>query len=239
MFLIGPVYSVDVKVTLQFKHESLIESCSTGCCYLSLVFLHIIAVAFKTWHRSNFRPVYFPMKVNRKLIVGSVEARMKTVGGRQIIREECFKKNHPHPKLFHSTYQLLENIKKIKKAFSFVHYERITGQCHGFEALSRHHCSDKGGKWIPGFDISGHCFLLIYSVLIVCEEAIAFKNWPTSPKNTPKHITTPKEYEDFQVASRLVQYLFIAKTVFHFLWDVQLVITSLYYHTLSINSWVL
>ena len=37
------------------------------------------------WHRSNFRPVYFPMKVNRKLKVGSVEARMKTVGGRQII----------------------------------------------------------------------------------------------------------------------------------------------------------
>uniref|UniRef100_A0A914BXD4 Uncharacterized protein n=1 Tax=Acrobeloides nanus TaxID=290746 RepID=A0A914BXD4_9BILA len=115
----------------------------------------------------------------------------------------------------------------------FVHFERRTGQCHGFEALSRHHCSDKGGKWIPGFDISGHCFLLIYSVLIMCEEAVAFKNWPTSPKTTPQHIPSAREYVEFHVASGHVQYLFIAMAVFHFLWDVQLVITTLYYHTLS------
>uniref|UniRef100_A0A914D7I7 Uncharacterized protein n=1 Tax=Acrobeloides nanus TaxID=290746 RepID=A0A914D7I7_9BILA len=73
-----------------------------------------LGVATCLWYFCTSLPVYFPMKVNRKLIVGSVEARMKTVGGRQIIREECFKKNHSYPKLFHSTYQLLENIKNFK-----------------------------------------------------------------------------------------------------------------------------
>ncbi|VDO52428.1 unnamed protein product [Haemonchus placei] len=35
---------------------------------------------------------------------------------------------------------------------------------------SRTMCKEKGGVWIPGFDISGHCFLLIYSMLVMAEE---------------------------------------------------------------------
>ncbi|VDK43800.1 unnamed protein product [Anisakis simplex] len=53
---------------------------------------------------------------------------------------------------------------------SFVTFERMTGYCHGAKSSSRSTCYSNGGKWMPGIDISGHCFLLIYSILIMCEE---------------------------------------------------------------------
>lgn len=46
----------------------------------------------------------------------------------------------------------------------------MTGHCHGSKLSPRSTCSIDGGKWVPGFDISGHCFILIYSILIMCEE---------------------------------------------------------------------
>lgn len=52
----------------------------------------------------------------------------------------------------------------------FVNFERMTGHCHGSEISSRSSCREDGGKWVPGFDISGHCFILIYSSLMICEE---------------------------------------------------------------------
>ncbi|KJH51059.1 hypothetical protein DICVIV_02726 [Dictyocaulus viviparus] len=36
---------------------------------------------------------------------------------------------------------------------------------------------DRGGVWIRGFDFSGHCFLMIYSMLVMAEEAHAFREW--------------------------------------------------------------
>lgn len=54
-------------------------------------------------------------------------------------------------------------------------YEQHTAQCYGAEHAQRHTCDLEGGKWVPGFDISGHTFLLIYCILIICEEV--FFNW--------------------------------------------------------------
>uniref|UniRef100_A0A0N5CHF8 Uncharacterized protein n=1 Tax=Strongyloides papillosus TaxID=174720 RepID=A0A0N5CHF8_STREA len=47
------------------------------------------------WHRSNFRPFYFPFHMNQKLKTGSFEARQKTYGGRlmimrRVLREQPF-----------------------------------------------------------------------------------------------------------------------------------------------------
>ncbi|MFH4976899.1 hypothetical protein AB6A40_003608 [Gnathostoma spinigerum] len=47
------------------------------------------------WHRSNFRPCYFPFKLLEKLNTDTVEARMKTRGGRlmlmrRVLREQPF-----------------------------------------------------------------------------------------------------------------------------------------------------
>ncbi|CAJ0930387.1 unnamed protein product, partial [Mesorhabditis belari] len=47
------------------------------------------------WHRSNFRPCYFPFKLQEKLNTQTIETRTKTRGGRlmlmrRVLREQPF-----------------------------------------------------------------------------------------------------------------------------------------------------
>ena len=39
-----------------------------------------------------------------------------------------------------------------------------------FSGTSAEICLANEGKWRAGFDISGHCFLLIYLIMIIVEE---------------------------------------------------------------------
>ncbi|EFO17685.1 hypothetical protein LOAG_10816 [Loa loa] len=104
---------------------------------------------------------------------------------------------------------------------SFVVFEHMTGHCYGSELSPRSSCSVDGGKWVPGFDISGHCFILIYSSLIICEEALAFRSI------TIVHRTrrTPSVKNE-----NLIRIFFICMCVLHLLWDFELLISVLYYH---------
>ena len=118
---------------------------------------------------------------------------------------------------------------------AFMRYEQHTARCHGAEHALRHTCDLEGGKWVPGFDISGHSFLLIYSILVICEEASSFRYWPSTPLTTTsqRRISTTnrrEEYDFFQKYTKYVQYLFVGLFILHLFWDVQLVITVLYYH---------
>lgn len=117
---------------------------------------------------------------------------------------------------------------------SFVKFEQITGNCHGNEkGASRNDCSDLGGKWIPGFDISGHTFILIYSILVIAEEASAFRNWPSGPARSVQHIPNRQEYENYQKITKVIQTFFIALAILTFVWDFQLLVTILYYHSVG------
>lgn len=58
----------------------------------------------------------------------------------------------------------------------FVYVESKTGSCSGGKITSRTTCLNKGHKWI-GFDISGHCFLLIFCHLLISEELRTLFNW--------------------------------------------------------------
>uniref|UniRef100_A0A915EHX4 Uncharacterized protein n=1 Tax=Ditylenchus dipsaci TaxID=166011 RepID=A0A915EHX4_9BILA len=104
----------------------------------------------------------------------------------------------------------------------FIHVEQRTGKCHGALNSERFTCSVDGGKWIPGFDISGHSFLLIYSMLIICEER---------SRPTPQHIPNRFEYENFKELTKTIRYLFLGLFVLHLVWDFQLIVTALFYHT--------
>ncbi|KAI6179893.1 hypothetical protein M3Y98_00660300 [Aphelenchoides besseyi] len=116
---------------------------------------------------------------------------------------------------------------------TFTALERVTSKCHGATALQRRECFDLGGKWVPGFDISGHTFILLYSILLMSEEAISFRNWPISPKSTPINQPNKNDQSEFQKRTRTVQWLFIGIFIVHIIWDFQLIITSLYYHAVS------
>jgi len=116
---------------------------------------------------------------------------------------------------------------------SFAVFEKLTGKCMGATAGHRNECFANGGKWIPGFDISGHTFILLYSILLMSEEAMSFRNWPISPKGSPKKEVNKVEHGDHQKRTRTVQWLFLGIFFVHIIWDFQLIVTSLYYHTVS------
>ncbi|TKR93067.1 hypothetical protein L596_007596 [Steinernema carpocapsae] len=110
---------------------------------------------------------------------------------------------------------------------TFVSIEQKSGSCsikHG--SLSRADCRLKGGSWNRGFDISGHCFLMIYSILIICEEAVAFRRWPEYAGQGDA-----ESIEDYRKNTNRVRWLFVGMLALHLLWDFQLVWTVLYYHT--------
>eukprot|EP00079_Xenopus_tropicalis_P030724 XP_012826930.1 PREDICTED: fat storage-inducing transmembrane protein 2 isoform X1 [Xenopus tropicalis] len=64
----------------------------------------------------------------------------------------------------------------------FLYIENITGSCYESEAMSdpkehqdRRECRLHSGYW-HGFDISGHCFLLSYCILLILEETSIISN---------------------------------------------------------------
>jgi hypothetical protein len=113
----------------------------------------------------------------------------------------------------------------------FVWFARFRGWCHGVDGALRDECALQGGKWVPGFDISGHAFILVYSVLLMSEEAAAFRNWPSTPHSSPQHLPSKTDFDNYKASTKIIQALFVGLFVLHLIWDVQLLVTSLYYHT--------
>lgn len=58
--------------------------------------------------------------------------------------------------------------------FEIIEYR--SGICSVTKYLTKSTCAAKGYKW-RGFDISGHCFLLIWNNLFILEEAKAYLGW--------------------------------------------------------------
>ncbi|VDN51405.1 unnamed protein product [Dracunculus medinensis] len=109
----------------------------------------------------------------------------------------------------------------------FVAVEHMSAYCYGAKTSSRSDCASCGGKWVPGFDISGHCFLLIYSILIICEEvgkflprfelfkmvSLAFRSLPFFV--VKKKMATEKMAASYEIA------------------DFELMVSVIYYHRIS------
>uniref|UniRef100_F1KYF4 FIT family protein n=1 Tax=Ascaris suum TaxID=6253 RepID=F1KYF4_ASCSU len=110
----------------------------------------------------------------------------------------------------------------------FVTFEQMTGHCHGASSSSRSTCSSNGGKWVPGFDISGHCFILIYSILIICEESVSFRQLQTTRR---KSTSSELYMVDNYIA--IARFFFLLMLVLHVLWDFELLVSVLYYHHLA------
>jgi len=111
----------------------------------------------------------------------------------------------------------------------FIIIERYTSTCDGFEGHpSRSSCVENGGKWISGFDISGHCFMLVFANLIMNEEALNLFN---NAKGRESH--EMKFKQNHKSRRNAIHYLFLSMFFLSLLWDFQIIITSIYYHTVS------
>lgn len=133
------------------------------------------------------------------------------------------------------------------KSFNFI--ENMYGRCNmrGFETKPT--CLKAGHFW-NGFDISGHVFILIYSSLVLIEEARPIVGWEhikehlrneehnriSHEKSTTNPLRNLSDHEFNLVKQLYEQYtpyirmLFIGISVLQLLWDVMLVCTMLYYH---------
>lgn len=102
-----------------------------------------------------------------------------------------------------------------------------TSFCDKGLRLTRAQCSEKEGVWNPGYDISGHCFLMIYSILIITEEAVAYRNYQ---QVTDAVHQMDGDRDEHDRLTRLIQYFFVAMLVLHAFWFKQIIISVLYYH---------
>ena len=134
------------------------------------------------------------------------------------------------------------------KTFNMI--ESSFGRCNIKNFDTKSSCLKAGHLW-HGFDISGHAFILIYSSLLMMEEARPIVNWETinehlrneeytrntrdrSPSRNPLRNLPDDEllklkylYKRYTPAIRL---LFVGMTALQLLWDIMLVGTMLYYH---------
>lgn len=124
------------------------------------------------------------------------------------------------------------------------------GRCNVKTYDNKRSCLQQGHFW-NGFDLSGHCFILIYSSLVMIEEAKAINGWErikdyirdekyarsiddkSLSVNPLKNISTDELnilkmcYENF---TPYVRAFLIGIAMLQLLWDVMLVSTILYYH---------
>lgn len=132
----------------------------------------------------------------------------------------------------------------------FQYIESIYGRCSDVKFTRRSRCLEAGLRW-SGFDISGHSFILIYSVLLMIEESKPIQGWLLIQDglNTEKHSralneksgkffqslsvdeigTTEQNYQAFR---RPVCFNFIGLSVLCIIWDLMIFTTAMYYHTM-------
>ncbi len=139
---------------------------------------------------------------------------------------------------------------------AFVAVEARVGVCQAAKMLSKAACSAAGSKW-RGFDISGHCFLLVWNNLFMIEEARAYLGWerirdmlrdeehlrlntdPSGGQEGEKAATALSKLsleeflhlrKSYLAHTPTVRLLFCLMGCLVLLWDVMLVCTALFFH---------
>ncbi|VDP43018.1 unnamed protein product [Schistosoma margrebowiei] len=133
-----------------------------------------------------------------------------------------------------------------------------SGHCHpssvtlpnGLRPNQRISCHRAGGVWL-GFDISGHCFLLIMSNLWIIEELGCMQHWnklseilqlhksnePNQSTNTSgiRHVSE-QELNIMRSAYRrlttMIRLIFSFTACLSMLWDIMFLSTVIYFHTM-------
>lgn len=118
-----------------------------------------------------------------------------------------------------------------------------TGRCLLASIKSKKDCKAQKHEWI-GFDISGHTFLLIYCLLIMLEEAKVFYQWDLFKKKLLEKLDGSNEVSPmsaypieratywFRTLTPLIKFNFSVMAFLALLYEVMLLTTFLYFHTM-------
>lgn len=133
---------------------------------------------------------------------------------------------------------------------TFNRIEDYYGTCSGKAAPTRFACKSAGFTW-KSFDISGHVFILIYSTLVMISESRPIIGWDKiqdvlrkeeNARKDGKSVATmfsnlkEDELQKFKVVYKemtpYAQALFIIITIFVAIWELMLITTMMYFHTM-------
>ncbi|XP_071784761.1 acyl-coenzyme A diphosphatase FITM2-like [Asterias amurensis] len=112
---------------------------------------------------------------------------------------------------------------------------QLTGSCIGDKNLTDVRSCFKAGHHWDGFDISGHCFLLIYSALLIHEELRIVHQNSTQIKPSLDAVAekqTSKENKKDKLIF-LQKFFTILLILLECLWMLMVSITAVYFHALS------
>ena len=128
--------------------------------------------------------------------------------------------------------------------------EATYGRCNNINYLSKSECLKAGYFW-RGVDLSGHAFILLYSSLVLIEEARPIINWESikdllrneehnrmvgdkSETSNPLRNLADEDMKQlkfcYERLTPTIRLLFVGITMLQLLWDIMLVATMLYYH---------
>jgi len=136
----------------------------------------------------------------------------------------------------------------ITTLFDMIEYR--TGLCDMTKYKRRESCLEHGHFW-KGFDISGHCFLLIFNNLVIIEEGKAYLGWEkikdfmrneeharvhpdSEKKDTPLSKLKNEEFlhlrQHYSKRTPWVRGVFCLMAVLVTIWDFMLLCTVIYFH---------
>jgi len=138
--------------------------------------------------------------------------------------------------------------------FGFTTFFNMVEQKSGVCEIIKHHrkesCLASGHHW-KGFDISGHCFLLIFSNLVILEEGKAYLGWERikdfirneehrrvsddqDRADTPLTKLKNEEFRhirsEYPKRTPYVRLIFCLMAILMMFWDLMLLVTVLYFH---------
>ena len=111
----------------------------------------------------------------------------------------------------------------------FLTIEEHTGVCGIPKYHDKVSCKKNGFFW-NGFDISGHCFLLVWCNLVITEEVHKlFECKNVKGSNLNSFDTFEKTINDIQ--SNIVTLIFRSLSCLIVLWDLMIISTNIFFHT--------
>ena len=126
----------------------------------------------------------------------------------------------------------------------FLIVEEYSGVCDIPKYLNKNNCKENGYLW-KGFDISGHCFLLVWCNLVIMEEVHCILDWENR-RNTHKQSSDIDVNGASHKNSWMVRLLFYLLCCVTMLWDIMIICTNMFFHSttekiigtsIAVSSW--
>jgi hypothetical protein len=133
---------------------------------------------------------------------------------------------------FDSIVWTLANVYWFVLTRTFVFIAERFGDCSQATYRSLKECRISGGRW-NGFDISGHCFLIVFASVLILEELLEITNFFTIRVEKPSSSRNRKCSTQSDSCNMKWISLCWWSCLVLVVWYILLVQTSLYYHTMA------